>query len=132
MLPGHKQATPGQLQVSSVIGLVCSDQADACDLSRRCCGLPRRVHAGAKGWGLAAAAEIPAESLVMEYVGEVVSMGEAQRRAAAYARAGMPHTYMMSLRWAISCVCSRLLPEILFSVPAHCAPFDQNMTALGT
>lgn len=58
----------------------------------------RLMHMGAKGWGLVAAGEIPAEALVCEYVGEVVGVAEAERRAGNYAKDGLLHTFIMNLR----------------------------------
>ena len=60
----------------------------------------RLAHMGAKGWGLLAGAPVAEDALVCEYVGEVVGVAEATRRANAYARAGVTHTYIMSLQCA--------------------------------
>lgn len=69
----------------------------------------RLVHLGGKGWGLVAGeGGIPAEGLVAQYTGEVVDAAEAERRAAAYGRAGLRHTYIMTLE----CASLRWLPPL--------------------
>ncbi|KAF6258402.1 hypothetical protein COO60DRAFT_1701368 [Scenedesmus sp. NREL 46B-D3] len=55
------------------------------------------VGMGSKGCGVVAQQDLPAGAFVAEYLGEVVSVAEGQRRLAAYTAAGLSHTYLMDL-----------------------------------
>lgn len=97
-----------------------SNQPDADEMLRLG---PRVVQMGAKGWGLVAGALIPAEALVAQYTGEVADAPEAERRAAAYGRAALRHTYIMTLQCA---VLQEPLPDPIprpgISIPARSMP----------
>ncbi len=47
-----------------------------------------------KGKGLFAAARIPRDKIVLEYVGELISLEEAERRETDYEKEGKDHCYM--------------------------------------
>lgn len=51
-----------------------------------------------KGWGLRALAELPTNSFIMEYVGEVVRSKEFRRRVKKYTKQKIKHHYFMALR----------------------------------
>lgn len=51
-----------------------------------------------KGFGLRALEDIPADTFLFEYVGEVVDTGEFHRRALGYSQDNNRHYYFMSLR----------------------------------
>eukprot|EP00959_Pyramimonas_sp_CCMP1952_P099332 2076743-Pyramimonas_sp.AAC.1 len=50
-----------------------------------------------RGWGLFATADIKAGTFVVEYIGEIVSASESQKRLAKYQAEGEAHFYMMNL-----------------------------------
>lgn len=51
-----------------------------------------------KGWGLRTTTELPANSFIMEYVGEVVRSKELRSRIKKYTKAKIKHHYFMALR----------------------------------
>lgn len=51
-----------------------------------------------KGWGLRAITELPANSFIMEYVGEVVRSKEFRSRVKKYTKQKIKHHYFMALR----------------------------------
>ena len=51
-----------------------------------------------KGWGLRAAADLPAGTFIMEYVGEVVRSKEFRSRVKKYTKQKVKHHYFMALR----------------------------------
>lgn len=51
-----------------------------------------------KGWGLRAVADLPANTFIMEYVGEVVRSKEFRSRVKRYTKQKIKHHYFMALR----------------------------------
>jgi len=52
---------------------------------------------GEKGWGVVAEEPLTAGMLVVEYIGEVCDLAEAERRARRYEKLGLKNTYIMNL-----------------------------------
>ncbi|VDP16516.1 unnamed protein product [Echinostoma caproni] len=50
-----------------------------------------------KGWGLRATEDIPRNSFIIEYVGEVINFAEFRRRVRRYEKLGHAHHYFMAL-----------------------------------
>lgn len=78
--PAGAACTNQRLQRSGAVGVACSLR-----------------HMPGKGWGVVADQVVHQGTLVVEYVGEVVSTAEGARRAAEYANSSR-HTYIMGLR----------------------------------
>ncbi|KAI9184665.1 hypothetical protein H9P43_003720 [Blastocladiella emersonii ATCC 22665] len=55
-------------------------------------------HADAKGFGLRTLAPLPADTFVLEYVGDVITRSSFLRRAKQYAAEGCKHFYFMALQ----------------------------------
>ena len=77
---------------------------DTCSLGNQCSNkqfqkienAPTEVFkTGKKGFGLRASAKIPAETFIMEYVGEIINESKFQKRAKKYSNA--QHFYFMAL-----------------------------------
>ncbi|KZS91201.1 SET domain-containing protein [Sistotremastrum niveocremeum HHB9708] len=76
------------------LGEVCQNQR----LARKQFAPVEVVRTKWKGFGLRAAAPIPQDSLVYEYLGEVVTEAKLLRRMEKYARSGLKHIYLMQLQ----------------------------------
>jgi SET domain-containing protein len=54
-------------------------------------------YCGEKGYGAFATQAIPADTFVVEYVGDVIDKVEVQRRKKMYQESGNPHFYLMEV-----------------------------------